>query len=156
MLVKETIAVVGLGNKIPDFLKEVLEKDFYVLFVAEAEENRQILQTQLNNQTVSAEYELMDCAKNGCWEADTIFLFNLEKLNEALIAEMRKVSVQKLMIFVVNDFAGLEKSPLALFPLSKQLLLNAETLEIKLKLEDMELLPHLKKIFGETLQITNF
>lgn len=111
MVTKETIAIVGLPNKTCKKLvaKLVQENCRLLLIAGEKSAYLELFDQDFLN-LHQADIEILDCAKDGCWEADIIVLKGEEK-DKKLLERIKEVSTQKIVIgvSVIDDSS---KTPL--------------------------------------------
>ena len=137
MMVERTIAILGDTGEFPQALMESFAKqNLRLLFVSENEEKNVALLQQLENIKVLAEVEYLSCEREGCWEADIIAFSQPESLSPALIAKIKEVATQKIVLVVTgeNQSANFD----ALFPYSKvvEVLVNSTGKEISISGKD--------------------
>ncbi len=103
MIVKKTIAFIGdVSKTCPVFIKKLTQENLRLLFVCSDEEEIKKIAAQ---EGLSAEIELIDCVKDGCWEADIITFVDPENTDEQLVQRIKDVATQK---FVLSIFTGME------------------------------------------------
>jgi len=109
--VKKTITIIGAGVEIGAAIAHKLSAGNYRLLVVSNEINHksQIVQDiKQNNQ--NAEVEIVDCAKERCWEADIIVLaIPFHELKE-VIEKINEVVTQKIVLFISNKNESLFSS----------------------------------------------
>lgn len=94
---KQTIAWIGGDNHQGDILMK-LAGHYRLLWVRTIKEQ----QTGVFHEFSRSEVEIVDCAKEGCWEADIIVLTG-EGLADDLLGKIRDVATQKIVLFVTGD-----------------------------------------------------
>lgn len=118
MMVERTIAILGDTGEFPQALIEAFAKqNLRLLFVSENEEKNLALQQQLENTKVLAEVEYLSCEREGCWEADIIAFYQPESISPALVAKIKEVATQKIVLVVTGEKNSTNFD--ALFPYSK-------------------------------------
>lgn len=101
MAVEETIAVVGLRSDIPSvFVEKLKNQDVRLLIIPEGEKEKVSLNKHFENNVTNAEIEVLDCARDGCWEADIIAFLDPVAPEESLLNRIKEVAVQKPVLSV--------------------------------------------------------
>ena len=101
---KKTIAIIGAGVEIGAAIADKLSEGNYRLLLVSNEINHksQIVQNIKQN-NLNAEVEIVDCAKEGCWEADIIVLaIPYHELKE-VIEKINEVVTQKIVLIISNE-----------------------------------------------------
>lgn len=108
MTVKETIACIGGGKRtdIP-FLKRLAQAPLHLLFISNGETTKEEVLNQLGGTKIQAEIDWMECAKEGCWEADMIIFINLSEIEPVLLDRIKEVATQKIVLCISTE--GQEK-----------------------------------------------
>ena len=120
MAVGETIAVVGLRSDKPSVFVEKLKNQHVQLLLIPAGEREKVSLSELfDNQVTNAEIEVLDCARDGCWEADIIAFLDPVDPEESLLNRIKEVAVQKPVLSVFEETSAEAES-------------NAEKLQEKL------------------------
>lgn len=118
MMVERTIAILGDTGEFPLALMEAFAKqNLRLLYVSENEEKNVAVQQQLENLKVLAEVEFLSCEREGCWEADIIAFSQPESISPALVAKIKEVATQKIVLVVTREKRSANFD--ALFPYSK-------------------------------------
>lgn len=118
MMVERTIAILGDTGEFPQALIEAFAKqNLRLLFVSENEEKNLALQQHLENTKVLAEVEYLSCEREGCWEADIIAFSQPDSISPALVAKIKEVATQKIVLVVTGEKNSTNFD--ALFPYSK-------------------------------------
>lgn len=105
MATKETIAVVGLPNKkYNDFVVRLAEAQYRLLLIKKGlNDGSEIFVDELRH-SIQGDVEIVECAKNGCWEADIIVLLGEESYERVFIERIKQVSTQKIVVgYATND-----------------------------------------------------
>ena len=115
MAVQQTIAIVGAAEKLGAELTNKLAKQHYrLLLVSDNKEQLNERSASAQQLVPQAEIEVVECTKDGCWEADTIILtVPATQLNE--VAEViKEVSTQKVVINIsaVENDASFISAPI--------------------------------------------
>lgn len=101
MAVKQTIALIGAADELCTVLvKKLAEAKFPLLFISNDGYRYQQLTDQIKSDIPNADLEITDCAKEGCWEADIIALFDNITLERELVERIKSVSTQKIVICI--------------------------------------------------------
>ncbi len=104
MAVEETIAVVGFRSNNPSiFLENLKNQDVRLLIIPAGEGEKVSLNKQFENNSTKAEIEVLDCAKDGCWEADIIAFLNPVDLEESLLDRIKEVAIQKPVLYIFEE-----------------------------------------------------
>ena len=103
MMVTKTIAVIGDTGKFrPSLVKMAAEQQLRLLFVSHDVAQNEAAQEELKHLATSAEIEFIHCEKEGCWEADMIAFTYPETIDPKLLARIKDVATQKIVL-VVSD-----------------------------------------------------
>lgn len=94
---KQTIAWIGGDNHQGDILRK-LAKQYRLLWVRRKEDQ----QTAPFHDIPESEVEVLECAKEGCWEADIIVLAG-DALEDELLEKIREVATQKIVLRITSD-----------------------------------------------------
>jgi len=102
--VKKTIAIIGAGVEIGAAIVDKLSAGNYRLLLVSNEINElsQIVQNIKQN-NLNPEVETVDCAKEGCWEADIIVLAIPYHTLKKVIEKINEVATQKIVLFISNN-----------------------------------------------------
>jgi predicted dinucleotide-binding enzyme len=108
MAVKKTIAIVGATEKAgAEIAKRFSCMPYRLLLVSNNEAQLSQLFEGISEQNPTAEIDMIECVKDGCWEADIIILA-VPDFEEKHAAEMMKeVATQKIVVALSN--AGVEQ-----------------------------------------------
>lgn len=98
---KRTIAWIGSTNRKEDILEKLAEH-YHVLWVRKEDSLIPVL-----NQRPGSKVEIIDCVKDGCWEAD-IIVFTEEEVQEDLLVKIREVATQKTVL-VMSSSGSIER-----------------------------------------------
>ena len=128
MKVKETIAFIGETDEVCSQLIQKLAAENYPLVLVTREGNYfGDLTRQILGRIPDADIEMIDCVREGCWEADVIVLRNRASLDTELSEKIREVASRKILVCLLD--AG---DPIS-FPALKnmqQLLPNTEVIQV--------------------------
>jgi len=105
--VKQTIAWIGNNNREEDTLWKLAERYRLLLVRKKGEPPIPIFE-----QKTGLEVEMIDCAKDGCWEADIIVLAE-EGMQEDLLTRISEVAIQKTVLIMDGrrGIGGAERRP---------------------------------------------
>ena len=107
MAVKQTIAWIGNIKQQEDILAKLAEH-YRVLLV-----NKEGSAITALSQKLQSEVEIIDCVKDGCWEADIIVVTE-EEIQEDLLVKVREVATQKIVLLITRtDKEGRHEGKLA-------------------------------------------
>lgn len=100
MAVKETIAIVGATKKNRIVIANKLSGGQYrLLFVSNGQQEAIQTVEYLKRIAPDVEADVIDCVKEGCWEADIIILGN-DYINTEIIEKIKEVSTQKIVVSI--------------------------------------------------------
>lgn len=113
MALKETIVLVGISDitSCTAHIVKLAQERYPLLLVSSPDNSMQKLAAQIISQVPHASVEVMECAKDGCWEADTIVVVGDTSRNEAFLHKIKAVSTQKVVVGVWLDKGQEEKFP---------------------------------------------
>lgn len=150
MGVKETIAFLGdSGTVCPVLMKKLAEQGYRLLFVSED-------LTDTNLQEIAGDVELVECAKDGCWEADIIAVVDPEKIGTQMVNRIKDVATQKIVLCIESDetdkscFSSEQLNSLqAEFPYSKLVYINVDFQQMRAEVhsDDQEARDSISDIF---------
>ena len=99
MSVMKTIAIVGATEKAgTEIATEFAGKDYRLLLISDNVEKLSILSEKLSQKKSTAEIESIECVKDGCWEADIIFLAVAPEEEKMVAQMMKEVATQKIVV----------------------------------------------------------
>jgi len=104
MAVKKTIAIIASEEEVALAIAHKLAQANYRILLVSKEKNLldQSL-SDLKKKVPNAEVELLDCMKDGCWEADIIIL-SITPESENVVAELiKQVATQKIVVSFSNQ-----------------------------------------------------
>lgn len=104
MSVKKTIAIVGATeNRGTEFAYKLAGNDYRLLLIANDSEKLSHLSKSIAIEKPDAEVDILECVKDGCWEADVIILA-VECNEEKAVAEIiKEVATQKIVVIVSDE-----------------------------------------------------
>lgn len=103
MITKETIAFIGnIGETCPLLLKRLAQMDLRLLFIYNEERQGGKMSDLLELKNTVAEIEMIPCAKEGCWEADMIAFVDPEDIQIPLMARIKEVATQKILLCITE------------------------------------------------------
>ena len=103
--VKKTIAIIGATEESGAAIANKFAGGSYRLLLI-ANEINQLSQIARNikRNNLNAEVEMVDCAKEGCWEADIIVIaISFHELKK-VIEKISEVATQKIVVFISNEY----------------------------------------------------
>ena len=135
MAVKETMAFLGDSGRInPELMRKLARKGYRLLFFSEDVRRMEKLSQELDLEDEQADVEMVECAKEGCWEADIIAFVEPAEIGAGLIKKVREVSTQKILLCIETTenpgggFSGDQLERLQKdFPFSKVVYLKVDT-----------------------------
>src|SRR5690606_20786726 len=101
MAVKKAIALIGEIQGKEKILMQLV-KNYRLLWVTKEDDSYSDLSQSILNEFPGAEVEIIACAKEGCWEADIIFL-EVHGIEKELIERIREVATQKIVVVLGKD-----------------------------------------------------
>jgi len=129
MAVKQTIAFIGAADGLSTALvKKLAEANYPLLFVSNDGYRYQQFTDQVKRDIPNADIEITDCAKEGCWEADIIALFDNTALERELLERIEIVATQKVVI-AISAF-GKEASTSIRVKELQQMLPNSKVIQL--------------------------
>jgi hypothetical protein len=97
VVVKQTVAWIGEIDRSPKAFHRLVEH-YRLIWVTQDEINSD--PSTIENPL--PEVEVINCAKEGCWEADIIILAG-ELIHQELLEKIREVSTQKIVIIITVE-----------------------------------------------------
>ena len=99
MAAKKTIAIIASTNeRATAIVNNISIANYHLLLLSKYPHQLHQLSVALESAHTGAEFEIVDCMKDGCWEADIIIL-DVPKEEEKVVAELiKEVSVQKIVV----------------------------------------------------------
>lgn len=150
MEAKETIAILGLKKGEVTLFLDQLANDNRILIVSNEINDCGGISEYLSQNKQEHEVEVIECAKEGCWEADLIVLWNPFQFKEEELLRLRAVATQKIVLLIQDQDVEYGAHPL--FPNSKvvTLALNHLTKEANIYGEDLEAVNSIHKLIEKT------
>lgn len=160
MAAERTIVIIGeKGRFCPALAEKLAQQNLHLLFISNDEEQKVQLQKQFKNKKHVAEIEFIHCEKEGCWEADIIALTQPDKIDPQLIRRIKNVATQKLVLIISEEYniKSNEHNFKELLPNSRvvDLIINADSLEVKISSEDKDAEILVKGYFNELNYLVN-
>lgn len=164
MATKETVALIGIANQSCEALIKKLAQHYRLLLIQTQGNNLIGLSHQIMNSIPSTAIEVMECAKDGCWEADIILLIEMDNFEEGFIKRIKEVATQKIVVSISADKSGFsfsgENSLSFLLPYSKvvQILKKPGVKDVFLSGNDQEAVQTIydkAKVFGYHITIVD-
>lgn len=101
MAVKKTIAIIeAAGETGAAIANRLATANCRLLLLSDGNDRSIQLADYIKEETPNAEVEVSDCVKEGCWEADIIFLPDPSQKNNEVIEKVREVATQKIVVRV--------------------------------------------------------
>lgn len=108
MAAKETLAFIGgTGKTCPAMISKLAQDNLRLLFVGHNKEQLEIFSRQLEKDE-KAEIEVIDCAREGCWEADIIAFTDPENVSDPVVERIRVVATQKIVLCMITEKSVLD------------------------------------------------
>jgi predicted dinucleotide-binding enzyme len=101
--VKKTIAIIGGVDIGAAIAHKVSAGNYRLLLVSNEINHKSQIVQNIKQNNLNAEVEIVDCAKEGCWEADIIVLaIPFHELKE-VIKKINEVVTQKIVLIISNE-----------------------------------------------------
>ena len=99
MAEKKTIAVIASTNERATAVVENISlANYHLLLLSKYPNQFEQLSVSLQSAHTGPEFEIVDCMKDGCWEADVIII-DVAREEEKVVAELiSEVSIQKIVV----------------------------------------------------------
>lgn len=153
MKTQETIAILGLmKGEATSFLEQLATTHRLLIVLRDLNDNSKV--SEYLSQNTEHEVELINCAKDGCWEADLIILWNPLQFKEDELLRLRSVATQKIILLVTGqEHEDIEHS---IFPNSKivKLVLNPVTMETNVHGKDVEAVSSVYQLINKIEYLT--
>lgn len=103
MATKTTIAIVGATESAGiEVAGKLASQNFRLLLISRDESKLKQLAEEILHHTPGADVEIINCVKEGCWEADIIVLAASPIPAETLIEKIKDVATQKIVVEIVQ------------------------------------------------------
>jgi len=103
MATKKTIAVIGAtGDMGCAFVKALANSDYRLLLMSRDKNKVGKLSATLKQKNPAADVEVVECEKEGCWEADIVLMAVPYEAEKEVAEKIREVTTQKIVIDVSN------------------------------------------------------
>src|SRR5690606_33118970 len=99
---KKTIAIIGLTTGQENSLLRKLALNNRLLIVSDRTDNFPELSEFIQENTGEDAIELIDCAKDGCWEADIVSLWNGCKQQTKQLENLQAGATQEIVVFLTG------------------------------------------------------
>ena len=101
---KKTIAVVGATEKNGKAIaKKLASRPYRLLLISDEATELEQLRNNITAKHSNSDFEILDCVKDGCWEADIIILAVLPEKMLQVAAKIKEVATQKIVIEIRGD-----------------------------------------------------
>jgi predicted dinucleotide-binding enzyme len=101
MSVKKTVAIVGATKyKGAEFANKLAGDGYRLLLISNDVEKLSHLSKSIAIQKPDAEVDILECVKDGCWEADVIILAVKCSEEKAVAGIIKEVATQKIVVIV--------------------------------------------------------
>ena len=147
MKAKKTIAILGLKKGTEKAFLDELANNNRLLIVSEDINDCAKASDYISQTRTDYEVELVNCPKDGCWEADIIMIWNPSQFNPTELLRLQSVAIQKIVLMVLE-----EKIIPPPFPHSKIVVMtrNSETGEINISGQDLEAAASIYQLINKT------
>jgi 8-hydroxy-5-deazaflavin:NADPH oxidoreductase len=107
MPVRKTIAIIdATGKRGAEIANKLSPNDYRLLLFSNDKKRLTQLLKQLKKNSVNTDADIMDCAKDGCWEADMIILDILPDAEKDVAEKIKEVATQKIVLSISNNEKG--------------------------------------------------
>ena len=101
---KKTIAIIGAGAETGVAIADKLsESNYRLLLVQNGINSKSQIVKNIKQKNLHAEVEIVDCAKEGCWEADSIILAIPFRELKEIAEKINEVVTQKIVVIISNE-----------------------------------------------------
>jgi hypothetical protein len=147
---KKTIAIVGLTNGQESPLLRKLALNNRLLLVSNRPDNFTEPFEHIQEKSDKGAIELVNCAQDGCWEADIIILQNGFQQETKELEKLQIVATQKIVVFITET--EVNNSKRLLFPHSKIITIEIkpDIKEVTVKGDDLEALQKITELINST------
>jgi predicted dinucleotide-binding enzyme len=102
--VKKSIAIIGAGIETGAAIADELNEDSYrLVLVQNGINNKSQIEKNIRQKNLRAEVEIVDCAKEGCWEADIIVLAIPFRELKEIVEKINEVVTQKIVVIISDE-----------------------------------------------------
>ncbi|MDB5248448.1 MAG: oxidoreductase [Segetibacter sp.] len=103
MAVKKTIAIAGAAEEQSKLIiGQLLLLDYRFLLMGENKAGLARILDDQKRKTAGIDAELIDCTREGCWEADIIILANHSDQQKKIAGKIKEVATQKIVLVILN------------------------------------------------------
>ena len=148
---KKTIAVLGFTEKIENPFLSKLAQHYRLLIVCDHAQNCTELSESMLVSIAESAVEVINCAKDGCWEADIIMLWEGFRQETKELQRLEAVATQKIVLILTEHEKSIQ-NPSSLFPHSKviNLLKNSDTKQATIIGDDNEAVQAIAELIRNT------
>lgn len=101
---KKTIAIIGADAETGVAIADKFSEGNYRLLLVQNEiNNKSQIAKYIRQKNLHAEVEIVDCAKEGCWEADIIILALPYHKLKKVIEKINEVVTQKIVVIISDE-----------------------------------------------------
>ena len=103
--VKKTVAIIGATEKSGAAIaNKFADGNNRLLLIADDINQLSQIARNIKRNNLNAEVEMVDCAKEGCWQSDIIVLaISFHELKK-VIEKISEVATQKIVLFISNEY----------------------------------------------------
>lgn len=123
METKKTIAILGIEKGLEKAFLDQLANDNRLLIISSKPGDCGQVSDYLSQNRFKEQAELVECPKDGCWEADIIMLWHPENQSVEELSKLQEVATQKIVLLIIEKEAS-GKVHIPSFPHSKIVKLN--------------------------------
>ncbi|HEY9364826.1 MAG TPA: NADP oxidoreductase [Chitinophagaceae bacterium] len=107
MPVKKTIAIIdAMEKRGAEIANKLSPGDYRLLLFSNYKTRLTQLLRQLKKNSLNTDADIMDCAKDGCWEADIIILDIIPDTEKDVADKIKEVATQKIVLSISNNEKG--------------------------------------------------
>ena len=113
MATKNTIAIIAsTEERAQAIVNAISVNNFRLLFIEKQPSELGALQQRLLTSHPGTEVDVMNCVKDGCWEADIIILSISPAEEEKVAEQIREVATQKVVLNFSQDYQSFSRNSL--------------------------------------------
>ena len=83
--------------------KKLASRPYRLLLISDEATELEQLRNNITAKHSNSDFEILDCVKDGCWEADIIILAVLPEKMLQVAAKIKEVATQKIVIEIRSD-----------------------------------------------------
>ena len=154
MAVKKTIAIVGAAEKTgTEIARKLATGNYRLLLLSNNITQLNGLSELIKTTTPDTEIEMIDCVKDGCWEADIIILAIEHREQKDIAERIKEVATQKIVACVTDEndtnFIGREMQQLLPYSKVVEVFTEQGSIDMLVTGEDAEAVEDIATMFGK-------